>query len=79
MSDLSSKKRDELVRELGWSLERAQGYLDGVEAQVAGQTLAPRHKVGMDDYAKGFRTGYYTQACSLNAWQIRDALVARQQ
>ena len=76
MSDLVKEKRDELAQEMGWSLERAQGYVDGETSERTGQEIPAYHKVAMDDYSKGFRTGYYTQACSLSVRDIREALTA---
>ena len=77
MFDWKTEKRDMLVEEMGWSQERAQGYVDGESCQRNGLELSAEHKAGMDEYSKGFRTGYYTLACSLSAWDIREALAAR--
>ena len=74
MSDLLKEKTDELAREMGWTLLRAQGYVDGEVAQKDGQDLPECHKDNMDEYSQGFRTGYYTQACSLSISTIRDTL-----
>ena len=74
MSDMLKEKRDELALEMGWTLQRAQGYVDGETVQQSGQDLPGCHKAGMDEYSKGFRTGYYTQACSLSISTIRDTL-----
>jgi len=77
MSDLLKEKRDNLVQEMGWTLERAQGYVDGETSQLSGQELTPYQKAAMDEYSKGFRTGYYTQACSISIWNIRENLASR--
>lgn len=76
MSD-TNEKRDGLARGMGWSLERAQGFLDGEASQRRGQAMSADHRVGMDDYSKGFRTGYYTEACSVSIWDIRESLTGR--
>ncbi len=76
MSDLLKEKRDELAQQMGWTLQRAEGYVDGETAQQSGQELPGCHKVAMDEYSKGFRTGYYTQACSLSISSIRETLTA---
>jgi len=76
MSDLIKEKRDALAREMGWSLERAQGYVDGETSERCGHDMPAYHKVAMDDYSKGFRTGYYTQACSMSVRDIRQKLTA---
>jgi len=77
MGDLMKEKRDELAREMGWSLDRAQGYVDGESSERSGLDLPPFHKVAMDDYSKGFRTGYYTQACSVSVRDIRESLTSQ--
>ena len=77
MSEWMIQKRDELAREMGWTVDRAQGYVDGETAQQQGLELATEHRAGMDEYSKGFRTGYYTRACSLTAWEMREALVTQ--
>ena len=71
-SDVAKVK--DFAEEMGWSMERTRGYLDGVACQQTGQVLASHHKFSMDEYSKGFRTGYYTQACSLSISSIRSAL-----
>ena len=77
MSDLLKRKRDKLVQEMGWTLKRAEGYVDGEASQREGLGLPACYKYGMDDYSKGFRTGYYTRACSLSISNIREVLTAR--
>jgi hypothetical protein len=47
-------------------------------SQRNGTELSESYKYGMDEYSKGFRTGYYTQACSLSITDIRAALSAQQ-
>jgi hypothetical protein len=76
MKDLLREKRNELAEEMTWTLKRAQGYVDGEISQQNGTELSESHKYGMDEYSKGFRTGYYTQACSLSITSIRDVLAA---
>lgn len=76
MSDFMNEKRDELAQEMGWSQDRAQGYVDGESTERNGLEMPPFHKVAMDDYSKGFRTGYYTQACSVSVKDIREAVTA---
>ena len=76
MSEFSTKKRDTLSQEMDWSLERAQGYVDGEACQLRGHDLTPVHQTGMDEYSKGFRTGYYTQACSMSILEMREVLTS---
>jgi hypothetical protein len=56
---LSGEIGDVLIKEMGWTRERAEGYLEG--QQYRRQRLAPTeyHKVGIDEYALGFRAGYF--------------------
>ena len=76
MKDLLTEKRNELAQEMSWTLKRAQGYVDGEISQRNGTDLSESQKYGMDEYSKGFRTGYYTQACSLSVSDIRETLSA---
>ena len=76
MSDFALAKVKELAEEMNWSMDRAQGYVDGGASHRNGEDLATSHRFGMDEYLKGFRTGYYTQACSLSLSSIRQALTA---
>jgi hypothetical protein len=76
MSDFSKYMRDELAQEMGWTPRRAQGYVDGETYQRIGQDMPGCHKDDLDEYSKGFRTGYYTQACSLSISNIRETLTA---
>jgi len=76
MSDLQTETRDTLAQEMGWTIERAQGYIDGEASQLSGQDISAYYKVAMDEYSKGYRTGYYTRACSISISVIREALVA---
>ena len=77
MSDLLKRKRDKLAQEMGWTPRRTQGYVDGETYQRIGQDMPRCHKDDMDEYSKGFRTGYYTLACSLSISDIRETLTAR--
>ena len=74
MTGQSLTEVEALAQEMGWSIDRARGYVDGGASQQTGEDLASTHRFGMDEYSKGFRTGYYTQACSLTLSSIRQAL-----
>ena len=76
MKDLLIARSKELAQEMGWTLERAKGYVDGETSHRSGLKLSAYYKVAMDDYSKGYRTGYYTQACSLSISKIRETLTA---
>ena len=77
MSTLLIDKRDSLAQRMGWTQQRAQGYVDGETSQLNGQELPDCHRAEMNEYSKGFRTGYYTRACSLSISNIRETLTAR--
>lgn len=57
--------KDKIVSELNCTPEFAAGYLDGKMYRRHKIGLSERFRDGLDDYAKGFRTGYYMEACSL--------------
>ena len=76
LKDLLADKSNELAQEMGWTLKRAEGYVDGEASQREGLGLSACYRYGMDDYSKGFRTGYYTRACSLSISNIREVLTA---
>ena len=35
------------------------GFADGKSARARGQALSPYQNIGMDDYANGFRAGFF--------------------
>jgi hypothetical protein len=39
----------------------AEGFTAGKFAREEGLELTPYHEVGIDDYAKGFRAGFFNQ------------------
>lgn len=65
-------ERDRIIRELDCAVEFAEGYVHGKRCQRGGVALSWRFRVGTDEYAKGFRTGYYVEACSLLVEQNRE-------
>lgn len=56
--------RDKICKELRCSLEFAEGYLDGKMYRRHNMEMSSKFLDGLDEYAKGFRTGYYVQACT---------------
>jgi hypothetical protein len=40
------------------------GYSDGQAARIRNQALTAYLRVGIDDYAKGFRAGFFTRSSS---------------
>jgi hypothetical protein len=45
----------------GQSVSYANGFADGQSARVEGSSLSLYLQVGIDDYAKGFRAGFFGQ------------------
>ena len=43
----------------GWSVARAQGFVDGEMSRRRGGVPSSYARVGIDDYSLGFRAGYY--------------------
>ena len=76
MKQVYTEKSQALVNELGWTRERAMGYVDGENYQRLGLVISTYHKIAMDEYAQGFRTGYYKQAYSIPQDDIEEATAA---
>ena len=62
MKVLAKEKVKVLAEKFGWSITRAEGFVDGEIFRRRGK-LPPAHaQVGFDDYCLGFRAGYYERA-----------------
>ena len=48
-----------LAERNGWSIARAQGFVDGEMSRRRGAAPSTYARVGIDDYSLGFRAGYY--------------------
>jgi hypothetical protein len=59
MTDLSRERCRGLAEKNGWSLARAEGFLDGEAFRRSALTPPKYAQVGIDDYSLGFRAGYY--------------------
>ena len=59
MKVLAEEKFKLVAERNGWSLEYAKGNLEGVAMQHSGKPLSTYTLVGIDDYARGFRAGYF--------------------
>jgi hypothetical protein len=46
------------------------GYSDGQAARIRNQALTAYLRVGIDDYAKGFRAGFYDRSASTRNSEI---------
>lgn len=49
----------------------ADGLLAGRQAREQGLELTLYHEVGIDDFAKGFRAGFFNQLDSTGTWAGR--------
>ena len=60
--DVSSNEKARAIAEkMGWPLTRAEGYVEGQQYRREGLKPTAYQKVGVDEYAKGFRAGFYEQ------------------
>jgi len=59
METLSEDKVKVLAQMNGWSLARAEGYVDGENFRRRGKTPSAYAQIGIDEYCLGFRAGYY--------------------
>ncbi len=62
MSERTEKKAVELVPVFDITSQFADGYHDGKICRKDAGELSWELRVGVDDYARGFRTGYNMQA-----------------
>jgi len=53
-----------LAERNGWSVARAQGFVDGEMSRRRGGVPSTYAQVGIDDYSLGFRAGYYERSTS---------------
>lgn len=54
-------KSEGLETVYGWSPNRTRGYADGVACRMGGNWPSSYKLVGIDEYALGFRAGYYNR------------------
>ena len=59
MKFLSKEKFKVVAEERGWSIARAQGYVDGEISRRRGKSPSKYALVGIDEYCLGFRAGYF--------------------
>ena len=62
-----------LAERNGWSIARAQGFVDGEMARRRGAPPSIYARVGIDDYCIGFRAGYFLRGAS----RPKDAAASR--
>ncbi len=59
MKILSKEKIKVLAEKYGWSLARAEGFVDGEASRRRGKMPTSYARVGIDDYCLGFRAGFF--------------------
>lgn len=55
----SKEKFKVVAEEKGWSIARAQGYVDGEISRKRGESPSKYTLIGIDEYCLGFRAGYF--------------------
>mgnify|MGYP001562459659 FL=1 len=59
MNVLSREKFKVLAEKNGWSLDHAKGFVDGETSRRRGKTPSKLALIGIDEYCRGFRAGYF--------------------
>jgi hypothetical protein len=59
MQTLSAEKSKMLAEKNGWTLAYAEGYVEGETLRRGGKALSTYALVGIDEYALGFRAGFF--------------------
>jgi hypothetical protein len=59
MKILSEEKSKLIAERNGWTLAFAEGHVAGESMRRSGKVLSMYALVGIDDYALGFRAGYF--------------------
>ncbi|HKQ25360.1 MAG TPA: hypothetical protein VJT81_13040 [Burkholderiales bacterium] len=82
MKVLSKEKSRVLAMRNGWSLARAEGYIDGETFRRRGKTPSMYAQIGIDDYCLGFRASYYERqnrdsTASIPAPPVATAIIAK--
>ena len=66
------EKSQVLAERYGWSLAAAQGYVDGETFRKRRVAPPVYPLVGIDEYAEGFRAGYFHRPLSERAFSGND-------
>jgi hypothetical protein len=65
MSVIAFKEKSQVLAEqYGWPLPSAKGYVDGETFRKRRKEPPVHALVGIDDYAEGFRAGYFDRPLS---------------
>ncbi len=59
MHYLTKEKTKVLAERNGWSLSQAEGYVDGEASRRRGLAPSKHAQIGIDEYSRGFRAGFY--------------------
>ena len=59
MKTVNKEKSKALAEINDWSMEKAEGFLDGEASRRKGVQPSLYYMVGHDDYCLGFRAGYF--------------------
>ena len=59
MKVLSEEKVKVLAEKNRWTLNHAEGYIEGETFRRRGMTPSMYAQIGIDEYSLGFRAGYY--------------------
>ena len=59
MKVLSEEKVKVLAEKNRWTLNHAEGYIEGETFRRRGMTPSKYAQIGIDEYCLGFRAGYY--------------------
>jgi len=73
MQRLTEQKLKILAEKYGWSLARAEGYVDGETSRRSGATPSSYALVGFDDYCVGFRAGFFVRTGNHSTYTTADA------
>ncbi|HEV8519214.1 MAG TPA: hypothetical protein VGQ54_11615, partial [Burkholderiales bacterium] len=68
MKSLTEEKSKILAERHGWSAARAQGYVAGEACRRGEEVPSMYAMVGIDDYAVGFRAGYFVRQSSRSTY-----------
>jgi hypothetical protein len=78
MRVLSKEKSKVLAEKYGWSLARAEGYVDGEVSRRRRTKPSTYVQIGIDDYCLGFRASYYERQNPVSTARRVQLPVARQ-
>jgi hypothetical protein len=77
MDVLSKEKTKVLAEKTGWSVARAEGFVDGEAFRRRGKVPSAYARIGIDDYCLGFRAGFYDRETHTLAAEIPALNVVR--